>query len=114
MRRTKNILLLIAVGLGIALLITLFSPLASPEPDGLERVAEDNEFIHKAEGPPYELIADYVFPWVGNEDAATILAGVTGVAIVAALVLGLGFALLRLPGRAASSRKAGLGRDSPP
>jgi hypothetical protein len=95
-------------------LITLFSPLASPEPDGLERVAEDKEFVDRAKDPPYEAIADYVFPWVGNEDAATVLAGVTGVAIVAALVFGLGFALLRIPGRAASSRNARLGRDSPP
>lgn len=115
MRPTRNrTLLLIAVGLGIAALITLFSPLASSEPDGLERVAEDKEFIEKAEDAPYQIIADYVFPWVGNEDAATILAGITGVGIVAGIVFGLGFALLRLPARPAPSQETDLGRDSPP
>lgn len=113
MRQNRNLLLLVAVGLGIALLITLFSPLASPSPDGLERVAEDEEFIDKAKDPPYEVIADYVFPWVDNEDAATILAGATGVAIVAAIVFALGFALVRFSGRAAPSRKTPAGRDSP-
>ena len=74
---------LVAAGLGIALLITLFSPLASSSPDGLERVAEDKEFINKAEDAPYKVIADYAFPWVENEDVATVLAGIVGVLIVA-------------------------------
>ena len=69
----KGYVVLLLVGLGIALVITLFSPLASSKPDGLERVAEDNTFIDKGKDPPYKLIADYAFPWVDNEDAATIL-----------------------------------------
>jgi hypothetical protein len=88
--------------LGIALVITLFSPLASSKPDGLERVAEDNAFVDKGEkDPPYKLIADYAFPWVGNEDAATILGGVVGVVVVAAFVLTLGVGLRALSRRAA-------------
>ena len=74
---------LVAAGLGIALLITLFRPLASSSPDGLERVAEDKEFIDKAEDAPYKVIADYAFPWVENEDVATVLAGAMGVLLVA-------------------------------
>ena len=86
---------LIAAGLGIAVLVALFSPFASSHPDGLERVAEDKGFSGVADSPPYELISDYVFPWVGNEDLATILSGIVGVLIVAAVVLAVGFLLAR-------------------
>src|SRR4030042_6033784 len=89
---------LISARLGIALFITLFSPFASSSPDGLERVAEDKGFLEVAESPPYELISDYVFPWVGNEDLATVLSGIVGVFIVAAAVLALGFLLTRTGG----------------
>ena len=94
-------LLLLLVGLGIALVIALFSPLASSSPDGLERVAEDKAFLDKGKDAPYEVIADYAFPWVGNEDAATILGGAVGVVVVAAFVLVVAFGL-----RALSSRPA--------
>jgi uncharacterized membrane protein YedE/YeeE len=86
---------LIAGGLGIAVLITLFSPFASSHPDGLERVAEDKGFSGLADSPPYELISDYVFPWVDNEDLATVLSGIVGVLIVAAVVFAVGFLLSR-------------------
>jgi hypothetical protein len=86
---------LVAAGLGIALLITLFSPFASADPDGLERVAEDKGFLHVADSPPYELISDYVFPWVDNEDLATVLSGIVGVLIVAGVVFAVGFLLTR-------------------
>ena len=89
---------LIAGGLGIALLIALFSPFASSHPDGLERVAEDKGFSELAKSPPYELINDYVFPWVGNEDLATVLSGIVGVLIVAAAVFGVAFLLARAGG----------------
>lgn len=109
----KSYLLLFLVGLGIALLVTLFSPLASSHPDGLERVAEDEAFIDKGKDAPYEVIADYAFPWVENEDAATILAGVVGVLVVAGFVvaLGLGFkALSRRSSEAATDQ----GHPPPP
>jgi hypothetical protein len=95
---------LLVVGIGIAILITFFSPLASSEPDGLEKVAENEGFIHSAKDAPYTVIADYVFPWVHNEDAATVLAGITGVLIVAAIALTVAFLLWRVRGaeRAAS------------
>ena len=98
----RGYLVLLLVGLGIALVIALFSPLASSSPDGLERVAEDKAFVDKGEkDPPYKLIADYAFPWVGNEDAATILGGVVGVVVVAAFVLTLGVGLKALSRRTA-------------
>jgi len=86
---------LIAGGLAIALLIAVFSPFASSDPDGLERVAEDKGFSGLADSPPYELISDYVFPWVDNEDLATVLSGIVGVLIVAAVVSGVTYLLGR-------------------
>jgi hypothetical protein len=100
---------LLIVGIGIALLITLFSPLASSEPDGLEKVAENEGFITAAEDAPYEVIADYVLPWVDNEDVATILAGMIGVFVVAAISLAAAFVLWRARG----SRRSTAGGTGP-
>jgi len=108
LRRLRNpTAIFIVVGLAIALLVALFSPLASTKPDGLERVAEAKSFSEKASGPPYELIADYAFPWVENEDLATILAGAVGVLIVATVAFGLAFGLQRLGGRASAPEERG-------
>ena len=84
------------VGVAIALLVALFSPLASSEPDGLERVAEDKGFIDEARDAPYEVIADYAFPWVENEALATILAGFVGTLVVFGIVTGVAALLMRL------------------
>lgn len=85
----------IAVGLLIALVVALASPLASSHPDGLERVAEDKGFTAKAEEAVYELLPDYTVPGVDDEAATTILAGVIGVVIVA----GVGYGVARLASR---------------
>ncbi len=91
----RNWWLLMAVGIGIALFLTLFSPFASSHPDGLERVAEDNGFLDDGKGPSYKIIPDYTFPGVENEHAATILSGIVGVLIVAGLGLGFGYLMRR-------------------
>ena len=109
----RSYLLLLLVGLGIAVLVTLLSPLASSEPDGLERVAEDEAFIDKGKDAPYEVIADYAFPWVENEDVATILAGVVGVLVVATFVFGLGLAFMALS-RQTKARATGDNGLAPP
>jgi len=80
----------IVVGLVIALLLTVVSPLANPNPDGLERVAEDNGFISKAQEPAYTLLPDYTVPFIESEIFTTILAGVFGVLVVAGVSLGMG------------------------
>ena len=103
----RHYLGLLVVGIGIALLITFFSPLASSEPDGLEKVAENHGFITQAEDPPYQIIADYVFPWIDNEDLATILAGMIGVLIVAAVAFAFAFLLWRLRGAQRSASSGG-------
>ncbi len=88
-------------GLAIAIVVALFSPLASPHPDGLERVAEDLGFIERAQEPFYEVIPDYVFPGISNEALATIAAGVVGTLIVYGVAVGLA-ALFRRRERAAA------------
>jgi uncharacterized membrane protein YedE/YeeE len=98
---------LLMVGIGIAVFITFFSPFASSKPDGLEKVAENEGFIKEAEDPPYEVIADYVLPWVDNEDVGTILGGIIGVLIVAAIALTAAFVLWRLRGAQRSTSGGG-------
>jgi len=78
------------VGLLIALGLAILSPLASPWPDGLERVAENKGFIETALEPAFEIIPDYVFPGVGNERLATILAGLVGTLILFGISYGVG------------------------
>jgi cobalt/nickel transport system permease protein len=78
-----------AVGLVIALAVTLLTPLASPHPDGLERVAKDLGFIETAQDAPYEIVPDYVFPGISNKALATIAAGITGTLVVAGIALGI-------------------------
>lgn len=96
MKRWQTYTGLVAVGVGIAILVTLFSPWASSHPDGLEKVAEEKQFLDAAhDSPKYEIIPDYQFPGVENERVATVLAGVTGVLVVAVLLIGAGMVLGR-------------------
>ena len=96
MRLTRNRRLgLLAAGLAAALLLALFSPLASKSPDGLERVARDQGFAQTEREPPFHVIADYAFPWVGNDDVANALAGVTGVLLVAGVTSAVAFGLAK-------------------
>lgn len=83
------------IGLGLALVVALLSPLASAYPDGLERVAEDHGFISRAQEPWYTVIPDYLFPGIDNEAVATIVAGVVGVIVVFALTYGLAKAIAK-------------------
>jgi cobalt/nickel transport system permease protein len=78
-----------AAGLALALAVTLLAPLASPHPDGLERVAEDLGFIRAAREAPYQVIPDYVLPGLSNEALATIAAGIVGTLIVAGVAFGV-------------------------
>jgi ABC-type spermidine/putrescine transport system permease subunit I len=77
------------VGLLLALGVALLSPLASPHPDGLERVAENEGFLDQAQDAPYQVIPDYSFPGIENEALATIVAGLVGTV----LLFTIGYAL---------------------
>lgn len=96
MKRWQGYTGLVLAGVGIALVVTLFSPWASSQPDGLEKVAEEQQFLDAAEETPkYEIIPGYRFPGIENERVATVLAGVTGVLVVAVLLIGAGMVLGR-------------------
>jgi hypothetical protein len=88
------------IGLLLALGVALLSPLASPHPDGLERVAENEGFLDQAEDAPFEIIPDYTFPGIENEAVATIVAGVVGTAFLFGLGYGLAWVLRRRSERA--------------
>ena len=81
------------IGLVVCLLVAAFSPLASSSPDGLERVAEDRGFLGLAQDAPFQLIADYAFPWIENEAVATILAGLIGTLILFGMAYSLAWLL---------------------
>ena len=98
----KTIWSVALMGFALALVLAaVLSPLASPRPDGLERVAEDKGFAQKARDVPPQgrpPLPDYSVPGVRNERASTALAGAIGT--VAAFAIGLGVALgIRSVGR---------------
>jgi cobalt/nickel transport system permease protein len=78
-------------GLLLALLLAVASPLASANPDGLEWVAEQQNFLDRAETPLFNLVPDYVIPGISNEALATILAGLLGTLIVFGVALGIAY-----------------------
>lgn len=85
----------VVVGLVVALAVALFSPLASGNPDGLERVAADLGFLGHGLNAPYAIFSNYTIPFLGKTGLSTITAGLIGVLIVAAVVIGIGRALRR-------------------
>lgn len=100
MRRVR-IGVVLALGLAIAVgLASAVAPFASPSPDGLERVAEDEGFLEAGklhtiqEDSP---IPDYTFPGVENERIATGLAGFVGTLGVFALGSGIAYLSRRRP-----------------
>ena len=104
----KNLFPFLLVAVGVCLLLAAFlAPFASSSPDGLERVAEDQGFLERAEGKQVWQAApvpDYEMPGVGGSGIATALAGVAGTLIVFGLALGLG--RLLVSGRSRPGRSA--------
>ena len=84
-----------AGGLLVALLLAILSPIASADPDGLEKVAEENGFLTRAQDPSYNIIPDYVMPGVENEQLATVLAGIVGVMVVFGVAFAVAYARRR-------------------
>jgi cobalt/nickel transport system permease protein len=79
------------VGLLLALLLAVASPLASKHPDGLMRVATQYGFINSEQNPILRLIPHYLFPGVEDKTLATILAAVLGTLIVFGVTLGVAY-----------------------
>jgi cobalt/nickel transport system permease protein len=77
------------VGGLITLAVVLFSPLASTNPDGLNRVATDLGFLDSAQsgaGP----LAGYTLPFLSFTSLGKIGAGIIGVIVVGAIILLIG------------------------
>jgi cobalt/nickel transport system permease protein len=74
----------------ITLAVVLLSPLASADPDGLERVATDIGFINAGQSAPYSIISNYTLPFLGETPLSTIAAGVIGVLVVVAVIMLVG------------------------
>jgi len=84
------------LGLAVAVIVVvLAAAFASPDPDGLERVAEDHGFLDRAEAALFEVIPDYAMPGIDDPILATIAAGILGLLVVFAVVAGLGRLLQR-------------------
>lgn len=78
-----------------ALVVVILAPLASSDPDGLERVAEDTGFIEQAENVFAGLLGDYAIPGLDDPWMSTVLSGLLGVAIVVTVMLVLGRVVAR-------------------
>ena len=84
------------VGLALAaLVVVVLAPLASSDPDGLERVAIDTGFAEQGAEAPYEILPDYSVPFLGDSAASLIVAGLVGVALLFAGMWLLGRVLAR-------------------
>lgn len=83
----------IVAGVVISLIVILLSPLASANPDGLERVAMDMGFIEAGQAAPFEVIPNYTLPFLGETPLSTILAGGIGALIVLGIVVATGRSL---------------------
>ena len=74
----------------ITLVVVLISPLASSNPDGLERIAINMGFINAGQSAPYSIIPGYTLPFLGETALSTIAAGVIGVFVVGAIIMLIG------------------------
>lgn len=74
----------------IALILTLFSPLASSFPDGLERVSEIFNFSEKGRSLISSPMPDYTLPFIKNSNFSTILAGIIGTILIFILLYVIG------------------------
>ncbi len=89
----------VVAGLVIALVVAAFSFAASPDPDGLERVAEDTGFLDKALEPVYNLFPDYTLPFIADP----LISGILAVMLGTLIVFGVAWAVARVQGRRAGA-----------
>jgi cobalt/nickel transport protein len=81
---------MLAACLVIAGFLSIF---ASPDPDGLEQVAEDQGFIEAGHEVIASPMPDYAVPGIENQSLAGSLAGIIGVVLMFGLVFAAGIAL---------------------
>ena len=79
-----------------AAVVIVLAPLASSDPDGLERVAIDSGFAEQGTEAAFEILPDYSVPLLGDGPFSLIVAGLIGVALI--------FSAMWLLGRAIANR----------
>ncbi len=90
------------LGLAVAVaVVVVLAPLASTDPDGLNRVAEDHGFMGAAQDALYSIIPGYEFPGIDDPAVSKVVSGLVGVAIVFAVMVGVGWLIRRRRARAA-------------
>ena len=77
----------VAAGFVVTLAVVLLAPLASANPDGLERVAIDLGLYQRGQDPLYQIFPDYTLPGLGETPLSTIFAGVLGALFVAGITV---------------------------
>ena len=80
----------VVAGVLISLAVVLLSPLASVDPDGLERLAGDQGFLSQGASAPYAILPDYTVPFLGSTPLSTVLAGTIGMIVVGVIIVLLG------------------------
>jgi cobalt/nickel transport system permease protein len=80
----------IYAGIMVTLLAVLLSPMASSNPDGLERVAKDIGFLSAGVNAPYKILPDYTVPLLGETAISTIIAGAVGTLVMLGLMVLIG------------------------
>jgi len=84
--------------LGLALaavVVVVLGPLASSDPDGLERVAIDAGFAEQGQEAAFELLPDYSVPLLGDGPLSLVVAGLLGVVLIFGAMWLLGRVLSR-------------------
>ena len=83
-------------GLAVAaIVVVILAPLASSDPDGLERVALDTGFAEQGTDAGFEILPDYSVPILGDGPLSLIAAGLIGVVLIFAAMWLLGRVLAR-------------------
>jgi hypothetical protein len=109
MRRIPTIVF-IALALAVAVgLATAVSPFASPDPDGLAKVAGEKGFLDSGELHAIQddsPIPGYAFPGIDDERVATGVAGFVGTLGIFAIGVGIAWGLRRTRGTPAGTASA--------
>ncbi len=90
----RRILWIVAALAIVAAIVVILAPLASPDPDGLESIAEQQGWLSTATSAVFDIFPDYTIPGLGGS-ASTVVAGLLGIGIVFLAMLGLGWLLRR-------------------
>jgi cobalt/nickel transport system permease protein len=78
-----------------AAVVIILGPMASSDPDGLERVAIDSGFAEQGQEAGFQILPDYSVPFLGDGAPSLIVAGLVGVMLIFAAMWLLGRVLAR-------------------